>query len=150
MIEVVRSVEAYAAPERVWAVLSAFGDIVDWAPNVDHSCLLAEPGDGVGAVRRIQTGRTTVVERVTVWEPPTALAYELEGLPPVVKEATNTWQVHGTADGSRVAIISRVQPGPRPPHQLAARAVVRMLAKASDQMLAGLVTRVVAGERAST
>lgn len=51
-----------APPARVWQVLAHFGAISAWAPNVDHSCLLTHQAGGVGAIRRIQTRRTTVGE----------------------------------------------------------------------------------------
>ena len=143
MTEVVRSAEVAAAPARVWEVLSDFGGLSAWAGNVDHSCLMAEQTEGVDTARRIQTGRTTLIERVTTWEPPSTLAYRIEGLPPVVGSVTNTWHVHGTEGGAEVALISRVVPGPRPAHRLAARVVARKLAEASGEMLAGLAARCV-------
>lgn len=149
MIEVVRSTDVAAPPADVWAVLSDFGAISSWATNVDHSCLLSDQTEGVGAARRIQTGRTTLVERVVAWEPPSTLSYALEGLPPVVRSAINTWHVHATEDGARVSLITRVDAGPRPPQKLLAKAVSRKLAQASDVMLAGLAAsgRVLAGEQ---
>jgi hypothetical protein len=141
VIEVVRTADVAAAPPDVWAVLSDFGAISAWAANVDHSCLMSEQAEGVGTSRRIQTGRTTIVERVVAWEPPSTLSYAMEGLPPVVQSATNTWHVYGTETGSRVSLTSRVDAGPRPPQKLIAKAVGRKLAQASDLMLAGLSER---------
>lgn len=142
MIEVSRAVDISAPPVEVWAVIGDFGAISGWAPNVDHSCLLSEQTEGVGVVRRIQTGRTTIVERVDQWEAPSTLSYALEGLPPVVKSAVNTWAIEATPGGSRVTLRSRIDAGPRPPQKLIARAVARKLTEASDQMLAGLKERV--------
>jgi hypothetical protein len=141
MIEIVRTADVAAAPADVWRVLSDFGAISAWAANVDHSCLMSEQAEGVGVARRVQTGRTTLVERVLAWEPPATLSYEIEGLPSVVTSVTNTWHVHGTEGGSRVSLISRVDAGPRPPQKLIAKAVGRKLAQASDLMLAGLSER---------
>ncbi|MCP5025671.1 MAG: SRPBCC family protein, partial [Actinomycetia bacterium] len=85
MIELARSIEIAAPPAEVWGVLSDFGAIGRWAANVDHSCLMSGQAEGPGAVRRIQTGRNTIVERVAEWEPGSTLSYRIEGLPPVVK-----------------------------------------------------------------
>lgn len=138
MTTVERSIDVAASPADVWAVLSDFGAIGGWAPNVDHSSLMSEQSEGVGTVRRIQTGRTTLVERVVEWDPPSTLGYSLEGLPPVVRSASTTWQVDGSGSGTRVSLLTRVDAGPRPPQKLIARIVSRKMAQASDQMLAGL------------
>ncbi len=138
MSSVTRAITIDAPPDAVWTVLADFGAIAEWAPNVDHSSPMTDPSTGVGAARRVQVGRLTLVERVVAWEPPTSLAYELEGLPPVVSGATNTWTIEPAAGGSTVTLTTRVEPGPRPPHRLAAKLVARKLAGASDELLAGL------------
>jgi len=141
VIEVIRSTDVSATPPEVWAALGDFGAISGWVDNVDHSCLMTDRTDGPGTVRRIQTGRTTVVERVVTWEPPSILTYSLEGLPPIVKSATNTWVVEAAQVGSHVSLISRIDAGPRAPQRLVANIVGRKLAQASDVMLAGLRER---------
>ena len=64
MSSVERSTTIDASPDDVWAILADFGEIGLWAPNFDHSCLLSEQTSGVGTVRRVQVGRTTLVETV--------------------------------------------------------------------------------------
>lgn len=126
---------------RVWDVLADYGAIASWAPNVDHSCLLTERADGVGAVRRIQTGRTTLREVVKTWEPSASLSYRIIGLPPIVRSVTNTWRLAGSGDTTTVTLTSQIDCGPRPPQQAIARVVGRRLATASEQMIAGLTER---------
>ncbi|MDG2112018.1 MAG: SRPBCC family protein, partial [Actinomycetota bacterium] len=104
-------------------------------------CLLSNQHEGVGASRRIQTGTTTLVERVVVWESPTTLSYDIEGLPPVVRSATNTWSVAASDGGTRVELTSSVDAGPRPPQKAIAKLVARKMGQASDLMLAGLAGR---------
>ncbi|HEY5336402.1 MAG TPA: SRPBCC family protein [Mycobacteriales bacterium] len=128
----------HASPEAVWGVLADFASISTWADNVDHSCLLHTGEPGVGMTRRIQAGRTTVVERIVTWEPLATLAYDLEGLPPVVRSARNRWDLTPESGATRVTLTSTVDAGPRPPQQLVARVVGRVLARQSDVMLAGL------------
>lgn len=130
-----------APPGRVWDVLADYGAIASWAPNVDHSCLLTERADGVGAVRRIQTGRTTLREVVKTWEPSASLSYRIIGLPPIVRSVTNTWRLAGLGDTTTVTLTSQIDCGPRPPQQAIARVVGRRLATASEQMIAGLAER---------
>ncbi|MEZ5170578.1 MAG: SRPBCC family protein [Acidimicrobiia bacterium] len=138
MIEIVRNTDVVASPVDVWAVLSDFGGISAWADVVDHSCLMSGQTEGVGAVRRIQSGRVTIVERVHLWEPPSALGYGIEGLPPLVKSASNTWRVDSTDPGSTVSLATDVDCGPRPPQRVIAQAAARRLAGTCERLLADL------------
>ncbi len=129
---------------RVWDVLADFDRLAVWADNADHTCWLDDPldyGAMVGRARRVQAGRVVLVERITVWEPPARLAYDLGGLPPVVKSAVNEWRLAvDPSDTGRtvVTLATHVDCGPRPPQQLIARMVGRRLAGASVTMLNGL------------
>ncbi len=141
MTDVVRSRTVRAGREAIWGLLADFAGISAWAGNVDHSCLLdvGDGGIGVGTTRRIQTGRTTVVERIVTWEPTRALAYDIDGLPPVIRSVRNRWDLESTGSGStQVTLTSSVDAGPRPPQKLVARVVGRVVARQSDAMLAGL------------
>ena len=142
MTDVVCSRSMAASPEDVWSVLADYSAISTWAPEVDHSCLLTradvELGAGVGLTRRIQTGRMTLLERVAVWESPTTLAYDITGLPPIVRSVRNRWDIVSTGAGVVVTLTSSIDVGPRPPAQLVARIVGKRLAKASESMLSGL------------
>ncbi len=133
-----RTIDVRATPAEVWNVLADFASISGWAPNVDHSCMLSTANTGVGAVRRIQAGRATVIERVLCWDEPSRLTYSVEGLPPVVRRVTNTWAVAPAAGGTTVSLTGRIEVGPRPPHRIVARVVARQLGRAADAMLTGL------------
>lgn len=141
-IERSRTIPAHLT--RVWDVLADFDHLAVWADNADHTCWLDDPlddGEMVGRARRVQAGRVVLVERIMVWEPPARLAYDLGGLPPVVKSAVNEWRLGvDPADNERtiVTLSTNVDCGPRPPQQLIARVVGRRLAGASDTMLKGL------------
>lgn len=106
---------------------------------------------GVGATRRVQVGRRTLVERVVVWDEPQRLAYQIEGLPPVVTSLQNEWRLQSVAAGAggagaggagahhtRVTLATTVECGPRPPQKLVARLIARRMAGDSDTMLSGL------------
>ena len=143
MARVERTTRVATPASEVWAVLADFAAISTWAPNVEHSCLLTARTAGVGAVRRVQAGRATLRETVTVWEPESKLSYSIAGLPSVIKSITNTWQLspagNGTDDGrTAVSLVSDIAVGQRPPHRVAGRIVGRMLGSASDVMLEGL------------
>ena len=128
-------------PEQVWGVLGDFGAIASWAPNVDHSCLLTECTEGIGAVRRVQSGRVTLRESVKAWEPGKSLSYKIIGLPSVVRAAMNTWRLDSSGGSTTVTIISEIDCGPRPPQRAISRVVGRRLAAASEQMISGLTER---------
>ena len=138
MAEIVEQIGIERPPADVWTALADFGSIGRWAPNVDHSCLTTEQGDGVGAVRRVQVGRNALLERVVEWTPGERLAYVIEGLPPVIRSVTNTWQLAGSDHSTRVTLTSTVDAGSRPPQKVVARIVGRGLGSASRQMLSGL------------
>lgn len=138
MAEIAHATSIARLPEDIWAVLADFGGISRWAPNVDHSCLATSQREGAGTVRRVQVGRNALLERVVEWEPGEGLAYAIEGLPPVVRSVGNTWSLEADSGATRVTLRTRVDTGPRPPQQLVARAIGRVMGKASVQMLAGL------------
>ncbi|MGE5696509.1 MAG: SRPBCC family protein [Candidatus Sericytochromatia bacterium] len=132
-----------AAPQDIWNVLADFGSISAWADNVDHSCILTHgPGGGpVGTTRRIQAGRNTLVERITEFDPPHTVAYDIEGLPERLGHVANRWTLSPTAAGTHVTLTSTVEIGSRPTQQLAELLFCRVLARQSDCMLDGLASR---------
>ncbi len=133
-----RSITVNAPPERVWEVLADFGDIADWVPVIQHSCLLSDQTERVGAVRRVQIARQTLVERVVSWKPRRELAYDIEGLPPVVGTARNTWRLTGVGDNTDVTLTTELKPGRNPVKRFIAQKVLDRMALASEVMLAGL------------
>ncbi len=158
MATVDRQATIAGSPDAVWAVLSDFAAISGWAANVDHSCLMSAQSDGVGAVRRIQSGRTTVIETIERWEPGVALAYSITGLPPIIRSVTNTWLLTpgvpsitgSTTASTTVTLITEIDAGPRPPQRAIAKIVGRKLAQGSEQMLDGLAARMRATQETPT
>lgn len=136
--EVRRTRTVAAPPDAVWRVLARFGDLARWAPDVDHACLLRDGDLAVGLVRRVQVGRTTLLETVDALDPGRLLGYRITGLPPVLRSVRNDWLLEPSASGTDVSLTTTVDAGPRPPQQLVARLVGTRMAKASDSMLAGL------------
>jgi hypothetical protein len=145
MAQVERSTTIPTAVDEVWSVLSELGRIAEWAPNVDHSTMLSHATDGVGAARRVQTGRMTLVETVVDWNPPDRFAYSITGLPARLGAVSNEWRLAARDGSTEVTLTTTVDPGPRPPQQLIGRIVAARLAKASDAMLAGLTDHLTTG-----
>ncbi|MGB3481914.1 MAG: SRPBCC family protein [Mycobacterium sp.] len=125
----------------VWDVLADFGAISSWAAAVDHSCLLWPSTEPIGLARRIQMGRTTVIERIVEFDPHRALAYDIEGLPPMVRRMQNRWELSSAATGlTMVTLTTTVAIGEHLPQRLAEHLVCRLAAKQSDGLLDGLAT----------
>jgi len=73
-----------APRERVWRLVADAGGWSDWGPWTSAEVLRegTPPPGGLHAVKRLKTFPTTVVEEVTVFDPPTRLGYEMRsGLP---------------------------------------------------------------------
>lgn len=141
MADIDRTRTIAAAPKAIWDVLADFGAISSWADNVDHSCILVGGTTPVGTTRRVQVGREVLVERIVEFDPPHALAYDIEGLPKRLRRVTNRWTLRPVGRSSVVTLTSTVEIGSRPDQQLAERILCRVLARQSDAMLAGLAKR---------
>jgi hypothetical protein len=134
-----------ADPHRIWNVLADFGAVSSWVDFVDHSCLLEHSADGgaIGVSRRVQLGRNTLVERITDFDPPHTLGYDVEGLPRQVRHLHSSWTLRPTAPGfTEVTLASTVQIGSNPMQRLAERIFGRITIKQLDAMLTGLAKEV--------
>nr|WP_090343744.1 SRPBCC family protein [Mycolicibacterium malmesburyense]CRL74931.1 cyclase/dehydrase [Mycolicibacterium malmesburyense] len=143
MAELDRSRVIAATPTQIWDVLADFGAIASWL-DVDHSCILTHGPDGgmVGTARRVQMGRTTLVETVTECDAQYVLAYEIEGLPKVLGQVSNRWTLEPTSGGETVVTVtSTVRKGRGRTQQLVERLACQALARGSDKMLAALAAR---------
>lgn len=129
----------------IWETLADFGSISSWAGNVDHSCILfrGPGGSAVGTSRRVQVKRDALVERITEFDPPRALGYDIEGLPARLRRVSNRWTLEPTGDSATtlVTLTSTVEIGPHAMQKLAERTLCRFLARQSEVMLAGLADR---------
>lgn len=143
MAETRRSRTIAAEAQAIWDVLADYGAISSWADMVDHSCLLtpADAGVGVGTTRRVQMGRDTLVERITEFDPPHALAYDVDGFPRQLRRLNNRWTLSPTTGGTVVTLTTAIEIGQNPLQQLAERAVARFSARQLDAMLSGLAGR---------
>ena len=98
----------------------------------------------MGTTRRVQVGRNTLVERITEFDAPTTLAYDIEGLPARLGKVANRWTLRPAGAETPVTLVtltSTLKIGSRPPARLAERVLLRFVAKQSDQLLAGLAHR---------
>jgi len=91
----------------------------------------------LGTTRRVQVGRTVLVERITEFREPSTLAYAIEGLPSWMGRLTNRWTLRPAGAGTEVTVTSTVDPAGFA--SLVTSAVTaKVLARQSDAMLDGL------------
>lgn len=138
MKQVSRSTVITAPPSQVWQVLERFDRIADWAAVVDHSCCLTDSLSGPVAARRVQVGRTVLIERVFDWDPETTISYAIEGLPSRLGAITNEWKLAASGPNTEVTLTTTVTTGSRPPQRVIEVALSRRLASTSEDLLAGL------------
>ena len=97
------SARSSAPPERVWELLGDTSTYPDWgtwdATEIERHG--EPPPDGLGAIRKLTTGRYVVREEITAFEPPRLFGYHLiDGLPMRNYDAT----VELTPDGDGTLI----------------------------------------------
>ncbi|HEX2577425.1 MAG TPA: SRPBCC family protein [Aquihabitans sp.] len=131
-----------SSPAEVWGALAAFDRIGAWAGGVDHSSSLTASTEGVGAGRRVQVGRTTLIETVAAWVPERELAYTIDGLPPLARSVVNRWRLEPASDGTTVTLTVEVDPGPTPRGRLAARALGLAMRRPTRRLLDDLLAHV--------
>jgi hypothetical protein len=143
MAEIRRSRTIAAEAQAIWDVLADFGAVSSWAANVDHSCLLSPAAHavGVGTTRRVQIGRDTLIERITDFDPPHTLAYDVQGFPSQLRRLNNRWTLDPTTGGTVVTLTTTIEIGQNTLQRLAESAVARFSAKQLDAMLTGLTDR---------
>lgn len=129
-----------AAADAVWESLADFNAISRWAPNVDHSSAASELTAGIGAVRRVQAGRITLLERIVEWLPPVELAYQLIGLPPPAGTVVTRWSLTEKDGATLTTVTTTIAPRPGPPGRVVSQVLKRQLSTAADAMLTGLAT----------
>jgi len=121
-----------ATPTQIWNVLADFGAVSRWMDRVDHSCILASTPDMIGTTRRIQLGRTVLVERITEFDEQFALAYDVEGLPRILGRVSNRWTLEATGGGETVVTIHTT--ATPPVRLLMAASAAAMLADLADYL----------------
>ena len=137
MAEITKSVTLDARREVVWATLTAFDRIAEWAEDVDHSSLLTDQASGVGTTRRIQQGANAITETIVKWQEPTCLAYRVDGLPPIFRQVINQWDLTEKGERTQANLTVQVTTA-RPPTAIAAQIVARVIGRVNARILNGL------------
>ena len=131
-----------AAPADVWAVLADFGAVSSWIESADHSCILVQQAQPVDTSRRVQMGRNTLVETITEFDPPRHIAYDVTGLPALVRRMNTAWTLRGLNDGrTHVTLVATIEIGSDPVRRLAERVMCRGVARQYAAILDDLAHR---------
>ena len=143
MSKLTKEIEIDATADRIWEVLSDYGNVYKWAPIVAASRVLTASSTGLGAERACTIpGFGEVVETVTEWEDGSSLSYRVTGVPGVTDQQ-NRFSVTPEGDGSVVVLevdLEMVAPeAQRAPAELQFAAVMEVT-------LAGLRQYVETGE----
>lgn len=109
---------------------------------MDHSEAMTAPPFGLGAARRLQVGRLTLVETVTRCDVGSTLAYTLEGLPRFVDRAVNRWVLEPAGrERTTITLTVDITPGPAPPMRIAAAVALRVMRRSNARLLDGLTAK---------
>lgn len=89
-------------------------------------------------MRRVQIAQQTLVETVTIWEPNERLSYSIEGMPPIVGVATNTWTLSRASHGVLVTLTTDIPTRWNPLQRFAATKALERMSIAAGLMTTGL------------
>lgn len=142
MAETERTRVIAAAPTDVWDVLADFGSVSSWIEGADHSCILVRQAQPVGTSRRVQMGRNTLVETITEFDPPRRIAYDVTGLPRLVRRMNTAWTLRDLNDGrTHVTLVATIEIGSDPVRRLAERVMCHALGRQYAAILDDLARR---------
>ena len=97
------AVQIDAPPEQVWAILARLDALQDYDPAIAQSKLEVGGATGPGASRRCELkDGGWFRERVTVWEPHTALAFELHDCSLPVRRLRHDYRLSPRGPGTLV------------------------------------------------
>ena len=148
MIHFARSRTIDATPDAVWAVLSRFMNIDEFAPMIKSVEALTEGAPGLGSKRRnIFENGTSVVEEVTDWKPNKGLTVKLSDMAAMpLHEASSETRIMPVGGKTKVTwtFDYRVKYGPL--GWIMGQTMMKMMmGKIIDGNLKGLEDRVLSG-----
>ncbi len=99
LYQVATTIDIDAAPDQVWPNVIGFSELPVvrdfwFERGVAHPVRARISGSGVGAVRYCEFSTGAFVEPITVWEPPTRLAFDVTAQPPSMREWSPYEDIH--------------------------------------------------------
>ena len=108
MAKLTQTVQINVPKNKVWEIVSDFGNVSKWAPIVTQSATIGSFTQGVGAERScevVQMG--SITEKVLEWDEGNSMRYEIKGLPSV-NSFINKFSLKGEADQTVVTLEGEV------------------------------------------
>jgi hypothetical protein len=96
---------------------------------------------GPDARRRVVVGSNVLLEEIVEWAPNEVMAYEILGLPKALRSVQNRWVLAARGAGTSIELTASIEPGPRPPMKLAAKAAARLIGRTNSSLVNDLVAR---------
>ncbi|MAL66039.1 MAG: hypothetical protein CL413_02445 [Acidimicrobiaceae bacterium] len=136
---VVKAGYSSAPPEVVWSVLGDYFQLHTWASAINHCSAMTAAPAGPDARRRVVVGSNVLLEEVVEWAPNEVMAYEILGLPKALRSVQNRWVLAAHGTGTSIELTASIEPGPRPPMKLAAKAAARLIGRTNSSLVNDLV-----------
>jgi len=84
MAKLTSQIQIKLPSDKVWGILSDFGNIVKWGPTVMESVTISPSSQGVGTERRCEIIKLgTIFEKAVAWDEGNSMKIEIKGIPSV-------------------------------------------------------------------
>jgi uncharacterized protein YndB with AHSA1/START domain len=139
-IQVVATLDLSAPPERVFEVLSDTGGWANWYKGM-RKVRVDGPASGVGALRTVWVGATSVQERFLVWEPGQRMTFVITSMNiPGVRSMVEDWVLTPGSSAGTTRLTTTIAVEASGPLRAVPKLVHKMMASATKGS-AGLATQ---------
>jgi hypothetical protein len=139
-IRVVSTLDLAAPPERVFEVLADIGGWAGWYKGM-RKVRVDGPATGVGALRTVWVGATSVQERFLVWEPAERMTFIITSMNiPGVRSMVEEWALSPGATAGTSLLTTTIAVEASGPLKAVPKLVHTMMASATKGS-AGLATQ---------
>jgi hypothetical protein len=139
-IRVVDAVDLAATPERVFEVLADTGAWATWYKGM-RKVRIDGPSSGVGALRTVWVGATSVQERFLVWEPGQRMTFVITAMNiPGIRSMVEDWVLTPGAAAGTTRLTTTIGVEAAGPLRTVPKLVHKMMASATKGS-AGLATQ---------
>lgn len=104
MATILNDITIDASLEKVWGILTTIDLLEKYDPTVKKSTVISSEKTGLGAKRKVEMldGKNWFEEKISVFEPHKALAFQLTDCSFPIKGLTHTYSFEATGNQTRV------------------------------------------------